>query len=156
MIGMKKLLTLFSLLVVVSGIAATIENFTESDKINGIWLIQDKDAKIKVYRAVDGKYYGKIVWLKIPNDANGKPRTDIHNEDEKLQTRPLMGLLILRGFVYDAEEKEYVDGTVYSSKNGNTYSGYLVLQNPNQLYMKGYVMGMRWLGKDNTWTRTTE
>jgi uncharacterized protein (DUF2147 family) len=151
---MKKYLFIaFALFFGIKSMAQSKGNFTESDKIEGIWMIQDKDAKIKIYRAVNGKYYGKIVWLKFPTDANGNPVKDSFNPDPKLKTRDKMGITILKDFVYDAEDKEYVDGTVYSSKDGNTYSGYMYLIDKDHLFMKGYILGMRFLGKENTWTR---
>jgi len=150
---MKKLLLILLTFFALHSMAQKSGNFAESDKIEGVWMIQDKDAKIKIYRAVNGKYYGKIVWLKYPTDANGNPVKDSFNPDPKLKNRDKMGIMILNGFTYDADDKEYVDGTVYSSKDGNTYSGYLYLIDKDHLFMKGYILGMRFLGKENTWTR---
>ena len=150
---MKKLLLILLIFFALHSMAQKSGNFAESDKIEGVWMIQDKDAKIKIYRAVNGKYYGKIVWLKYPTDANGNPVKDSFNPDPKLKNRDKMGIMILNGFTYDADDKEYVDGTVYSSKDGNTYSGYLYLIDKDHLFMKGYILGMRFLGKENTWTR---
>ncbi|HSK11577.1 MAG TPA: hypothetical protein VK907_00100, partial [Phnomibacter sp.] len=50
--------------------------FAQKDPIERIWYNQEKTSKIQVYKANDGKYYGKIVWLETPNDPSGKPRTD--------------------------------------------------------------------------------
>src|SRR3712207_5974302 len=32
--------------------------------LEGFWFNDKKDAKIQIYKATDGKFYGKIVWLK--------------------------------------------------------------------------------------------
>ncbi|RMG26341.1 MAG: DUF2147 domain-containing protein [Bacteroidetes bacterium] len=122
------------------------------NEVVGVWLTQDQDAHVEIYKE-GNKYYGKVVWLKVPNDEQGKPRTDIHNDDEKLRNRPIMGLVVMKDFVYDPEDKEWVDGTVYDSKSGNTYSGYLKMLDNGNLYMKGYILGMRFLGRSNEWTR---
>lgn len=39
----------------------------QADDILGLWLNEDEDAHIEVYREND-LYYGKIVWLKFPID----------------------------------------------------------------------------------------
>lgn len=143
------LLALMGLLVLPASVSAQ----SGADGVVGIWKTQDGDAHIQIYKGGNGKYYGKIHWLEKPNDAAGKPRTDIDNPDESKRSRALMGLNIMNNFSYDAASKEWTGGTVYDSKSGNTYDGYLKLQADGTLYMKGYVMGMRWLGRSNIWTR---
>jgi uncharacterized protein (DUF2147 family) len=123
------------------------------DDIIGVWLVQDKDAQVRIYRSTNGKYYGKVHWLKEPNDNEGKPRVDIHNPDESLRATPIMGKVIMKDFSYDPEAKEWIDGTIYQSQTGKTYTGYMELNADGTLYMKGFVMGMRFLGKSNIWTR---
>jgi hypothetical protein len=68
----KKIVPVLMLLVSVVGIHVVK---AQSDKIEGVWLNEEKDAKIQIYKARDGKFYGKIVWLKDPTE-NGKPKTD--------------------------------------------------------------------------------
>ncbi len=123
-----------------------------ADAIVGTWLVPEKDGKVKVYKKGD-TYFGEIIWIAEPNNADGTPRKDIHNVDESLRSQPIVGLQVLQGFKYNASEKEWIDGTVYNSRSGKTYSGYLKLQKDGTLYLKGYVMGMRWMGKSNVWTR---
>ncbi len=55
--------------------------------ITGTWYNAEKDAKIQIYKSGE-KYYGKIVWLKNPNDANGNPKTDVKNTDKKKTMSP--------------------------------------------------------------------
>ena len=45
------------------------------NKVVGVWLTQDKDSKVEILQGEDGKYYGKVVWLKNPTE-NGKPQVD--------------------------------------------------------------------------------
>ncbi|MEZ4883372.1 MAG: DUF2147 domain-containing protein [Chitinophagales bacterium] len=123
-----------------------------ADEIVGTWLVPEKDGKIEVYKKGD-TYFGKIVWISEPNNADGTPRKDIYNEDTALRNQPIVGLVVLRDFKYDAKSKEWTGGTVYNSRSGKTYSGYLKLQEDGSLYLKGYIAGMRWLGKSNVWTR---
>lgn len=120
----------------------------QKDPIEHTWLNGQKTGKIQVYKAKDGKFYGKIVWLAEPN-RDGKPKLDINNNDPKLRTRPVMGLMVLKGFVKDGDD-DYEDGTVYDPKNGKTYSCKMTL-NGSKLDVRGYV-GVSMIGRTDTWT----
>ncbi len=123
--------------------------------VRGLWLVEKKDAHIKVYLAKNGKYYGKIVWLKEPNEKDGSPKIDDENPDPKLQNRPLQGLLMLKSFRFDAEAEEWSGGTIYDSRSGKTYDAYMRFEGENKdiLKLTGYVMGIRQFGKTTTWSR---
>jgi uncharacterized protein (DUF2147 family) len=120
----------------------------QADPIEHLWYNQEKTAKIQVYKAKDGKYYGKIVWLKEPN-KDGKPKVDDKNPDVDKKTQPILGLLILKGFSKD-DDTHYEDGTIYDPKNGKTYSCKIARGN-NKLDVRGYV-GFSILGRTTTWT----
>jgi uncharacterized protein (DUF2147 family) len=120
------------------------------DDILGTWLNEDKDAHVEVYRH-EGKYYGKIVWLRFPNDEEtGLPKVDDENPDEELQQRPLMGLLLLKDFVFD--EDEWNKGSIYDPNNGKTYDCYMELKNMDLLRIRGYI-GISLIGRTTYWTR---
>ena len=130
--------------------------FTQADKVIGYWLTEEGDSQVRIYKATNGKYYGKIEWLDEPME-NGKPKVDDDNPDPKLQNRPIMGLQLLNDFVYDAGDKEWSDGSIYDPKSGNTYDCYMWFEdNNNVLFIKGYVMGMRFLGRSTEWTRESK
>ncbi|MBA3828914.1 MAG: DUF2147 domain-containing protein [Taibaiella sp.] len=118
------------------------------DPIEHLWYDQDKTAKIEIYLAKDGKYYGKIVWLKVPT-VNGKNKIDIHNPDEQKRNEPILGLVLLRGFNKEGKNI-YEDGTVYDPKGGRTYSCKMTL-NGNKLNVHGY-WGISIIGRSTTWT----
>lgn len=127
---------------------------TEADKIQGTWLNQEGTSHIKIFRAVNGnfagKYYGKIIWLKVPEE-NGKPKTDKNNPDKSKRNTPILNLLILKDFSYDLDDKEWSGGTIYDPNNGKTYSCYMSL-NGNKLNVRGYV-GISLIGRTAVWTR---
>ena len=123
----------------------------EADAVVGTWLVEDKKAKIKIYNK-DDSYYGKIIWLREPNDKNGKPKRDKENPEEKLRSRPLVGLVMLSGFVYD-EDNVWEDGDIYDPKNGKTYSCEMTLSEDGKtLDVRGYI-GFSFIGRSQTWTR---
>jgi uncharacterized protein (DUF2147 family) len=146
---MKKLSIL--LLLVVYALAGFAQ---ESDKITGIWWNEEKTSKIKVEK-IDGKYVGTIVYMIPEKYVNGKPPLDDKNPDVKLQSRPLVGLQILESFVFDTGAKEWKNGKIYDPKSGKTYDCYAWFEGDELLKLKGFVMGMRWLGKSSEWYRTT-
>lgn len=125
----------------------------KADDVLGIWLNEDKDAHIKIFME-DEKFNGKIVWLKNPNDSiTGLPRLDKNNENEKQRSRPVMGLLLLRGFEFDDDEWE--DGKIYDPKNGKDYKCYMEFEDEtdkNTLKVRGFI-GFSMLGRTTYWTR---
>jgi uncharacterized protein (DUF2147 family) len=135
---------LLVLLCTVSGVAMA------QDAIERVWYNQEKTAKVQVFKATDGKYYGKIVWLKEPNNEEGKPKVDKNNPDKAKKSTPLMGLQLLKGFKKDGETG-YEDGTIYDPKNGKTYSC-KINRKGETLEVRGYV-GISLLGRTTTWTK---
>jgi uncharacterized protein (DUF2147 family) len=120
------------------------------DAIERLWYNEEKTAKIQIFKATDGKFYGKIVWLKEPNNAEGKAKTDIHNSDKSKRNNPVLGLQMLKGFVKE-DETHYEDGTIYDPKNGKTYSC-KINNKGDVLDVRGYV-GVSWIGRTTTWTK---
>ncbi len=118
------------------------------DQIEKVWYNQEKTSKIQVYKAKDGKFYGKIVWLSEPL-KNGKPKVDEENPDKAKRAQPIVGLVILRGLKKDGD-KEYSDATIYDPKNGKTYSCKITYKG-NKLDLRGYV-GISLIGRTSTWT----
>ena len=135
-------------------LAAKAQN---ADRILGHYLTQDGDSQVTISKKTDGKYYGKIVWLKNPYRENGSIKLDDENPDEKLQKRTIMGLELLSGFGYDADDQEWENGTIYDPKSGSTYKCYMWFDknNENVLNVKGYI-GFSLIGRSVTWTREAE
>jgi len=116
------------------------------DNILGGWINGDKDAKVEIYQK-DGKYHGKITWLRNPNEEDGTPKVDDENPDENKQSQPIMGLVILKNFTF--EDGMWKGGTIYDPKNGKTYKCEMWLDE-KELKIRGYVGP---LFRTETWTR---
>lgn len=146
---MKKL---FSLLAF--AFLATTMISAQADKVLGFWLTEKGTSQVEIYKNSQGKYYGKISWLEELNE-NGKPKVDDENPDPALQNRPILGLPLLLAFEYDKKDKEWQNGSIYDPDNGKTYDCYMWFEDGdnNTLEIKGYVMGMRFLGRTTTWKR---
>jgi uncharacterized protein (DUF2147 family) len=117
-----------------------------------LWYNEEKNAKIQIYLATDGKFYGKVVWLKVP-DRNGGPKLDPHNPDKARRNDPLLGMVILKGFKKSGADG-YEDGTIYDPKNGKTYSCKMT-RKEDKLDVRGYI-GFSLLGRTTTWTKAEE
>ncbi|MBC8319863.1 MAG: DUF2147 domain-containing protein [Bacteroidetes bacterium] len=151
---MKKMSMLIALVgMMISPLMQVQAQGVVADDILGVWLNEDKDAHIDVYKEGD-KFYGKIIWLGIPIDPDtGKPKLDKHNPDPALKTRPSLGILLLTDFVFD--EDEWEDGDIYDPKSGKTYSCYMEFpdeDNLDNLKIRGYI-GFSLLGRTTYWTR---
>nr|WP_305852733.1 DUF2147 domain-containing protein [Mucilaginibacter sp. SMC90] len=103
-------------MILLTVVAVSINAKAQADKIEGLWYNDVKSAKIQITKESNGKFYGKVVWLKEPL-KNGKPKVDEMNTDEKLRSRPRLGLPVLADFVKDGDNK-YTGGTIYDPNNG--------------------------------------
>ena len=123
-------------------------------KISGHWLTEKGTSQVQVYKAKNGKYYGRISWLSEPN-KNGAPKKDDSNPDPSLRETPIFNLILLKGFDYNADEDIWEGGTIYDPDNGKTYDAYMWFEGNNfdVLKLKGYVLGMRFLGRETIWKR---
>ena len=140
---MKKLISSFIFLLVVS--AAQTQNW--QDAVLGGWINGDDDAKVEIYKS-GNKYYGKITWLRNPNEDNGTPKVDDENPDKSKQSQPVMGLVILKDFIF--EDGYWKNGTIYDPKNGKTYDCEMWLDGKTGLKIRGY-WGIVY--RTETWTR---
>jgi len=146
---MKKLL-LFVVLIVYSSVI-----FAQgADDITGIWWNDIKSSKIKVEKS-EGKYIGTIVYIIPEKYVNGAPGKDEKNPDLNLRSRSILNLQILKGLVYNDSDKEWISGAIYDPKTGKTYECYVWLEGKDTLQLKGFVAGIRMLGRKSAWTRTT-
>lgn len=138
------------ILIIVFSLFYCANTFAQkADDILGKWLSSEATAQIQVFKKWN-KYFGKIVWLKNPNNAKGEPKTDVENPNPSLRNRPTMGLEILQNFVFD--DDEWNDGSIYDPKTGKTYSCLMTLDGHNKLNIKGYI-GISLIGKTTAWTR---
>jgi uncharacterized protein (DUF2147 family) len=143
---MKKTTILFSILLCIS-VGVYAQN---ADACLGTWLTGSKKGHVQIYKQGD-KYFGKIIWLKEPNDVGGKPKLDVKNPDDKLKSRPIMGLVNLNNFKYDGDNV-WENGKIYDPENGKEYSCKMTLNNANQLSVRGYI-GISLIGRTDTWIR---
>jgi len=143
---MTKLLKL-TVIAVLFAVTTAFNADTDKDAgaIVGVWMPSEGTAYVKIFKE-KGKevYHGKIVWLKVPNDEAGNPRKDPNGKE-------ILNMLNLRDFVY--EDDEWVDGTIYDPKSGNTYYSTIEMVNEDKLEVRGSLDPFGLVGRTDTWVR---
>lgn len=134
----------------VNSIASTQAD--DPDAIVGKWLSSKKRNQVQIYKQ-GSKYYGKLVWMLEPTEpGSGKPKQDAQNPDEKLRSRPIMNMVMVTNLVYKGNNL-WGDGEIYNPEDGKTYGCEVTLKDPNTIDLRGYVLGVSFLGKTRSWTR---
>lgn len=119
------------------------------DAIIGKWINSAGEAHVDITKRGE-KYFGRIVWLKEPKDEKDNIKTDLKNPDPSLRSKPILGLEILKNFVF--EDGKWTDGKIYDPKSGKTYSCNMTIKGRDILNMRGYV-GISLIGRSETWKR---
>jgi len=140
-----------SMLVTLLFASTTVMAQDNGDRLVGVWEPSNGKARVKIDK-IGSKYFGRIVWLKEPNDPEtGEPKTDKNNPDPTLRNAPLRGYRILKDFVYEGDN-EWSGGTIYDPENGNTYDCVITMTDENTLDIRGYI-GISAFGRTDVWKR---
>ena len=138
-------------LIVILSLFAYVGLNAQSDKIVGYWLTAEKTSQVKIFKATNGKYYGKVFSIE---DPESRKELDSNNPDPEKRKEKKIGLRLLNSFEYNEKENTWENGTIYDPDNGKTYDCYMWFEDdPDKLQIKGYVLGMRMLGRETTWYR---
>jgi uncharacterized protein (DUF2147 family) len=117
------------------------------DAILGKWITTTGDCIIEVYKQ-NTEFKAKLVWFK-----EGKKKMndykDEKNPNPDLRGRKILGMDVVDGMHYDADEKQWVDGIIYDASSGKKWDSVAWLTDDNLLKVKGY-----WLFKFLSETRT--
>ena len=145
---MKKIL--FGVIAILFSIpVVSAQSTNKADDIIGIWLSEEKNGKIEIYKS-GYKYYGKLIWGKTMFEADGRTsKKDVKNLDINLRTRKLKDLIMLTDFVF--EDNVWSGGKIYDPQAGKLYSCTMKLK-ANTLNIRGYV-GISLFGRSSQWTR---
>jgi uncharacterized protein (DUF2147 family) len=111
--------------------------------IVGEWWSESKEGRIRFYKHRDGTFRGILAWSK-------KPRADTENDNPKLRSRSIIGIVLMWKLRY--EDGEYEDGYVYNPEDGNVYRVDVKVLGRDKLEVRGY-LGISLLGQTEVWTR---
>ena len=117
--------------------------YAGADDILGIWRNPTGNGHVEIFKE-NGKYYGRLVWLKKTIDTDGKPFLDKNNPNKQYCNKPLLGLIMLRDFLFN--NGEWTGGKVYNPDDGKEYKSYLKLKDEKTLSIRGFI-GFSWIGK---------
>ena len=153
---MKKIVSALGLVTLLC-LVASAAYAANPDAILGKWLNGKQTAHVEIYKA-NGKYFGKIVWLKEPvypaddkKGMAGQQKVDRENSDASKRNQPIMGLVILRDFVF-VKDGLWEDGMIYDPEKGKDYKCKMTLESPDILNVRGFI-GISLLGRTDTWMR---
>ena len=118
--------------------------------VEGLWITQDDESgkqksEVLIYKE-NGKLYGKIVRLLLPEDQ-GKICVNCKGKDKG---KPIVGLVIVNNLIWDGESWE--DGTILDPKSGKLYDCYITFEDNNNLKVRGF-LGFSILGRTQNWIR---
>jgi uncharacterized protein (DUF2147 family) len=108
-----------AILVLLGVIVSVPRTFASVGIPQGVWLI-DNEVAVQVFDC-GSLLCGRVVWLLIPRDPEGRLVLDKKNPDPALRQRPLCGLTIFWG-LRPAGPDRWTDGWFYNPDDGNTYS----------------------------------
>jgi uncharacterized protein (DUF2147 family) len=128
----------------------SLSGFSQAkDAIVGQWVNASGEAHVDIFKKNE-KYFGKIVWLKNPKDEKGGVKTDVHNPEDRYKSKPVLGLEILKDFVFDGEK--WTNGKIYDPKSGKTYSCNITRKSNGDLNIRGYI-GVSIIGRTEVWKK---
>jgi uncharacterized protein (DUF2147 family) len=116
-------------------IAALLAAAAAADVPAGMWVTQDGSALVRVEPCATS-ICGSVA--RVLASGPGTPDTDVHNPDQGLRHRPLVGLPILGGFHWSG--RQWTNGRIYDPKTGNTYRSQLSLEPDGSLRVSGCVL----------------
>lgn len=144
---MKKLVSVLFLC------AATIFANAQVEKMLGYWTSVDDDSGKEesvfyVYKATDGKYYGKLVKL-LEQEKKGAICDKCTGADKD---KPLEGMVLMRGLKEDG--KSLSGGKIMDPKNGKEYNLKVSLdEKTDRLKIRGSLDKSGLLGRTQYWVR---
>jgi uncharacterized protein (DUF2147 family) len=124
--------------------------FFQPTSVEGLWVTQDdqtnkEKSEVLLYQK-DGKLYGKIVRLLLPEDQ-GKLCKECKGDEKN---KPISGMVIVKDLIL--EDDVWEEGTILDPKSGKVYDCYINLEDANTLKVRGY-LGFSFLGRTQIWKR---
>ncbi|MGB0506100.1 MAG: DUF2147 domain-containing protein [Pikeienuella sp.] len=148
----KSIHALAAAAILASGTAFASSQADQTEAVTGLWLTQKKGIVIDIYECGDA-LCGRTVWLKKMNFKDGTPRIDKNNPDPALRERHVCGIEVINQLQPEAVG-QWDNGKVYDPKTGDTFD-FELKRKGEKLKVRGY-LGVKFLGKSETWTRFTD
>lgn len=130
---------------------------TAQDGFVGKWkTIDDETGKpksiVEIYKQ-GNQYFGKVDKLILEPGEDPNPICDECDEDDSRYKKRIIGMVILSGMTYDADEKAITNGEILDPENGEVYDCKMWLSDDGKLNVRGYVLfffrTQQWLPVEN-------
>lgn len=123
---------------------------TQAQQLVGKWkTIDDETGKaksiIQIYEQ-NGKYFGKIVDLLLPEDK-GKLCDKCSGTNKN---KPIVGMVIMEDMLRDGDS--FSGGKIMDPKSGKTYKCSIEFDGKDALKVRGFI-GISLIGRTQTWKR---
>ena len=112
--------------------------------VQGLWLTDDHKGLVLI-APCGGALCGTVA--RVSDTSGTAPKTDTHNPDARLRSRPILGLPVLSGFVAAGT---YWKGRAYDPKSGKSYRSTLELNPDGSLKVSGCIL---FICESQRWTR---
>lgn len=129
--------------------------WADADALLGKWITPEDKAVIEIFKQ-GNSYYGKFVSLKEPlypegheSGLAGQPKVDRNNPDASKRSEPIIGLNLLRDFVYKGKDTWH-KGRIYDPENGKDYKCTIKLKQDGTLKVRGFI-GVSLFGRTQVW-----
>ena len=138
-------------IIILFALVQTLCCQAQISNILGDWLtVDDKTgqnyAVVNIYKADDGKYYGKITEMLIPGTE--KEKCILCTNEDKDQ--PILGMVIIRGMT--EKDGALVGGKVLDPESGKFYYG-KISYDKGRLKLRGSLDKAGLLGRSQYWNR---
>lgn len=133
---MKKFLFLPVLIITLSNTAAAQHN---ADAIIGRWMSTENNLEVEVFKAAN-EYKARVIWVDNSNNKN-KPvyiKYDNKNPNEVLRSRKIIGMEVMHGLVYNADEDDWQGGKIYDASRGKDWNAKAWLTKDGYLKVRGF------------------
>ncbi len=119
----------------------------QENAILGKWESTEKNLIVDVYKQGDS-YRAKVDWFYDEDDTITpiNQRLDIKNPNKDLRSRKILGMNVLSDLIYNPKQKRWVNGKIYDSSSGKTWSSTVWLTDASTLNVRGYYI-FRFFGK---------
>jgi hypothetical protein len=110
--------TLFFLILIITSNASAQIN---ANSIAGIWVDSTTQNRFEIVK-IENAFTIKILALSVPLNDKGLPKTDEKNPVSSLRSRPILGMNIASGIVFDSKTSTWNGKEIYSPEKGITAS----------------------------------
>ena len=147
------ILSILSTLLFAGTIGDQYSQAAASEPVSGVWFNDTGRGAIELYPC-NKELCGKIVWLREPLSASGRPLQDRNNPEPSRRGDKICGLEVIAG-IEPQNDGTWDGGRIYDPQTGKTYNVAIERLGPKQLRITGY-LGIKLLGKSFVWQRAPQ